>query len=52
MCLCMFPLQYYNFTNFTMQLNEIGEGIKEQLPITDSRLRPDIRHLENGEIGE
>ncbi|XP_071855373.1 oxysterol-binding protein-related protein 1-like isoform X3 [Apostichopus japonicus] len=41
---------YYNFTNFTMQLNEIGEGIKEQLPVTDSRLRPDIRHLENGEI--
>lgn len=41
---------YYNFTNFTMQLNELVDEVKEHLPPTDSRLRPDIRELENGNI--
>ncbi|XP_030830790.1 oxysterol-binding protein-related protein 1 isoform X2 [Strongylocentrotus purpuratus] len=42
--------QYYSFTSFAMRLNEIGEGTKQALPCTDSRLRPDIRLLENGDI--
>ncbi|KAJ7514632.1 hypothetical protein O6H91_23G053100 [Diphasiastrum complanatum] len=39
----------YNLTSFAMTLNEITPGLKEKLPPTDSRLRPDQRHLENGE---
>lgn len=39
----------YNFTPFAISLNEITPGLREKLPPTDSRLRPDQRHLENGE---
>ncbi|GAB2235213.1 hypothetical protein Droror1_Dr00027707 [Drosera rotundifolia] len=39
----------YNFTQFTITLNELSPGLKEKLPPTDSRLRPDQRYLENGE---
>ncbi|XP_057478569.1 oxysterol-binding protein-related protein 2B isoform X1 [Actinidia eriantha] len=41
----------YNMTSFAITLNELTPGlqIKEKLPPTDSRLRPDQRHLENGE---
>ncbi|KAF6176973.1 hypothetical protein GIB67_027773 [Kingdonia uniflora] len=39
----------YNFTPFAISLNEITPGLPERLPPTDSRLRPDQRHLENGE---
>ncbi|XP_057993718.1 oxysterol-binding protein-related protein 2A isoform X5 [Hevea brasiliensis] len=41
----------YNLTSFAITLNELIPGlqIKEKLPPTDSRLRPDQRHLENGE---
>ncbi|XP_021823890.1 oxysterol-binding protein-related protein 2A isoform X8 [Prunus avium] len=41
----------YNLTSFAITLNELTPGlqIKEKLPPTDSRLRPDQRHLENGE---
>lgn len=39
----------YNFTSFAMTLNELIPGLEEKLPPTDSRLRPDQRHLENGE---
>ncbi|KAG7330507.1 hypothetical protein KOW79_006729 [Hemibagrus wyckioides] len=42
--------QYYAFSTFAMQLNELEEDMKENLPITDCRLRPDIRALENGDI--
>ena len=31
----------YNFTYFALQLNYLPEGMKELLPPTDSRLRPD-----------
>ena len=41
----------YNMTQFAMTLNE-KEVKGYDLPPTDSRLRPDIRALENGEIGE
>ncbi|XP_039024612.1 oxysterol-binding protein-related protein 1C-like isoform X2 [Hibiscus syriacus] len=46
------PSQYptrYNLTRFAITLNELTPGLKEKLPPTDSRLRPDQRHLENGE---
>lgn len=42
-----FPTRY-NFTRFAMTLNELTPGLKERLPPTDSRLRPDQRCLENG----
>lgn len=43
-----FPTRY-DLTAFAITLNEITPGLKEKLPPTDSRLRPDQRHLENGE---
>lgn len=39
----------YNFSPFAISLNELTPGLLETLPPTDSRLRPDQRHLENGE---
>ncbi|KAF7810124.1 oxysterol-binding protein-related protein 2A-like isoform X1 [Senna tora] len=42
-------LTRYNLTSFAITLNELLPGLKEKLPPTDSRLRPDQRHLENGE---
>lgn len=42
-------LTRYNLTSFAITLNELTPGLKEMLPPTDSRLRPDQRHLENGE---
>ncbi|KAL5714584.1 Oxysterol-binding protein-related protein 2A [Ranunculus cassubicifolius] len=42
-------LTRYNLTSFAITLNELTPGLKEKLPPTDSRLRPDQRHLENGE---
>ncbi|KAI4336492.1 hypothetical protein L6164_015014 [Bauhinia variegata] len=46
------PSEYptrYNLTKFAITLNELVPGLKEKLPPTDSRLRPDQRCLENGE---
>ncbi|XP_059275989.1 oxysterol-binding protein-related protein 2A isoform X1 [Lycium ferocissimum] len=42
-------LTRYNLSSFAITLNELTPGLKEKLPPTDSRLRPDQRHLENGE---
>ncbi|XP_074268639.1 oxysterol-binding protein-related protein 2A isoform X2 [Silene latifolia] len=42
-------LTRYNLTNFAITLNELTPGLEGMLPPTDSRLRPDQRHLENGE---
>ncbi|WOL01133.1 oxysterol-binding protein-related protein 1C isoform X1 [Canna indica] len=39
----------YNLTRFAITMNELTPGLKEKLPPTDSRLRPDQRCLENGE---
>lgn len=43
---------YYHFTLFAMSLNEMEEGMNppNTLAMTDSRLRPDIRKLENGDL--
>lgn len=43
---------YYGFSRFAIELNEILESEKSQLPITDTRLRPDQRALEEGQISE
>lgn len=43
------PKTRYNLSPFAISLNEILPGLLEKLPPTDSRLRPDQRHLENGE---
>ncbi|KAI9882362.1 MAG: hypothetical protein M1823_005895 [Watsoniomyces obsoletus] len=40
----------YGFTKFAASLNEITEIEKGKLPPTDSRLRPDQRLVENGEL--
>ncbi|XP_010510258.1 PREDICTED: oxysterol-binding protein-related protein 1A isoform X1 [Camelina sativa] len=40
----------YNLTRFGITLNELTPGLKEKLPPTDSRLRPDQRYLEKGEF--
>lgn len=42
----------YNFTSFAMVLNEVDKEMESVIPKTDCRLRPDIRAMENGEIGE
>jgi hypothetical protein len=43
------PKTRYNLSPFAISLNEIVPGLLAKLPPTDSRLRPDQRHLENGE---
>ncbi|KAF8640781.1 hypothetical protein AX17_000430 [Amanita inopinata Kibby_2008] len=42
--------QYYGFTSFGMTLNEITNDLVGKLPPTDSRLRPDVRALEEGDL--
>ncbi|MED6170046.1 Oxysterol-binding protein- protein 1A [Stylosanthes scabra] len=39
----------HNLTQYAITLNELTPGLQEKLPPTDSRVRPDQRHLENGE---
>lgn len=41
----------YNFTSFTVTLNELQPGMERTLAPTDCRLRPDIRSMENGDMG-
>lgn len=43
---------YYGFTRFAIELNEFTENLKEDLPPTDSRFRPDQRLFENGKVDE
>ena len=45
-------LQYYAFSLFAMGLNELEENMKSFLAPTDCRHRPDIRALENGDLGK
>lgn len=44
--------EYYGFTSFGVTLNEITTDLVGKLPPTDSRYRPDVRALENGEVQE
>lgn len=41
----------YNFTSFAITLNELDRGMEGVLAPTDCRLRPDIRAMENGNMG-
>uniref|UniRef100_A0A8C7R1L0 Oxysterol-binding protein n=1 Tax=Oncorhynchus mykiss TaxID=8022 RepID=A0A8C7R1L0_ONCMY len=43
--------EMYSFTSFAMQLNELDKDMDGLIPKTDCRLRPDIRAMENGDIG-
>ncbi|KAI0936144.1 hypothetical protein AcW1_000457 [Taiwanofungus camphoratus] len=42
--------EYYGFTSFGITLNEITPDLEGRLPPTDSRLRTDMRALEEGDI--
>lgn len=42
--------EYYGFTAFGITLNELTSDIVGKLPPTDSRFRPDVRALENGDL--
>lgn len=46
--MCLDPLptdheQYYGFTQFAVELNELDSALRPLLPLTDSRFRPDQR---------
>ncbi|KAG5648139.1 hypothetical protein DXG03_006093 [Asterophora parasitica] len=41
---------YYGFTSFSITLNELTSDLVGRIPPTDSRLRPDVRALEEGDI--
>ena len=40
----------YNFTKFARSLNYLSDKLKAKLPISDCRLRPDIRAYEDGNM--
>ncbi|KAJ7462634.1 oxysterol binding protein [Mycena galericulata] len=42
--------EYYGFTSFGITLNEITSDLEGRLPPTDSRYRPDVRALEEGNL--
>ncbi|XP_007570014.1 oxysterol-binding protein-related protein 3 isoform X1 [Poecilia formosa] len=42
--------QYYGFTKFAIELNELEPSLKQLLPPTDTRLRVDQRLLEEGDL--
>jgi hypothetical protein len=42
--------EYYGYTYFGITLNEITPDIADKLPCTDSRFRPDVRALEEGDL--
>ncbi|KAM6935353.1 oxysterol-binding protein-related protein 3 isoform 2-T2 [Lycodopsis pacificus] len=42
--------QYYGFTKFAIELNELDPSLKLLLPLTDTRLRVDQRLLEEGNL--
>ncbi|XP_047670531.1 oxysterol-binding protein-related protein 6 isoform X1 [Tachysurus fulvidraco] len=41
---------YYGFTRFAIELNELCLEMRELLPPTDARFRPDQRYLEEGKL--
>ncbi|XP_061647285.1 oxysterol-binding protein-related protein 6 isoform X5 [Phyllopteryx taeniolatus] len=41
---------YYGFTRFATELNELCPELKDVLPRTDARFRPDQRYLEEGNL--
>jgi hypothetical protein len=43
-------LDFYGFTAWGITLNEITADLRDKLPPTDSRYRPDVRALEEGNL--
>ncbi|XP_055076480.1 oxysterol-binding protein-related protein 7 [Misgurnus anguillicaudatus] len=43
---------YFGFSQYARELNELTDDIKDKLPPTDSRFRPDQRLLEEGKVDE
>jgi hypothetical protein len=43
-------LDYYGFTTWGITLNEVTADLQDRLPPTDSRFRPDVRALEEGDL--
>ena len=37
--------KYFSFGQFAIELNELEEGLRDQLPQTDCRFRPDQRYV-------
>ena len=35
--------RYFSLSQFAIELNELEEGMKDRLPLTDCRFRPDQR---------
>uniref|UniRef100_A0A3B3BA92 Oxysterol-binding protein n=1 Tax=Oryzias melastigma TaxID=30732 RepID=A0A3B3BA92_ORYME len=44
--------QFYGFSQYARELNELTSELKEVLPPTDTRFRPDQRLLEEGKVVE
>uniref|UniRef100_UPI003AB0F1F9 oxysterol-binding protein-related protein 7-like isoform X1 n=1 Tax=Centroberyx gerrardi TaxID=166262 RepID=UPI003AB0F1F9 len=44
--------QYYGFSRYARELNELTPDLKAVLPPTDTRFRPDQRILEEGKVAE
>ncbi|XP_057717449.1 oxysterol-binding protein-related protein 7-like [Corythoichthys intestinalis] len=44
--------QYYGFSRYARELNELTPELKTVLPPTDTRFRPDQRLLEEGKVAE
>ena len=42
--------EHYGFSHFAIELNELLEGQRDELPCTDCRFRPDQRLLEDGHV--
>nr|XP_056717378.1 oxysterol-binding protein-related protein 6 isoform X2 [Euleptes europaea] len=42
--------RYYGFTRFAIELNELDPPLKDLIPRTDARFRPDQRFLEEGNL--
>lgn len=45
-------MEYYGLGHFAITLNDLPAWLREKLPPTDSRLRPDQRQLEEGQLEE
>ncbi|XP_036004531.1 oxysterol-binding protein-related protein 6 isoform X2 [Fundulus heteroclitus] len=44
--------QFYGFSHYARELNELSADLKAVLPPTDTRFRPDQRLLEEGKVAE
>lgn len=47
-----FVHQFYSFTDFALMLNDFPDELKAKVAPTDCRWRPDMRKMEEGDIGK